>query len=631
MKSLNQIILSVLFTWVQFFALAPAAASAKTPTQDPNQVIKEYFQSLGVGQKPVLLSEVYEKTKAQLPMDLRFEIELYLEMNPKAQLPKVEFKTIKEGRKQVLQLNVVDKGQSANLKFNLRGQEVGRLTYSLKGKSYDKTMRVKDLAYPVRFLTELAGPGYAKSEQVGFAQLLHPEQVAAFKIEDRDRYRNQIRGLLDAAEKVQQKHQKKSASAAEKAKKTSSFVHPLLIIQRAQAQTTKASDGQSCLTLGHVSFFKDGVCVPPKSSYDILRKCYVCNHQIYGAGICAQTSLEAGKESTAGICNQKVKDLIAKNGKDPKANEERYKNVGTVEDLKKKNEEAKEELNQLTIEVNKLLLVCQAQPNVQDKECSDLRERIAELRKLNCQFIEERKDLAADLRCYFDPADPTQVAAAAEVLKKEDKLVVTGQPAAKATGTDGATTGVNAPANVATVTKAADLGAGEPPPNEAQREDRGSSASACAGLPASPASLGCNQDEVRDTKCFEGGRPTTYYFCDCYTGEGIAIDSTKPVRCDRGSYGSGRDNGTARGTRPSQTSYKPQRSFWESAGSSQFMGPMLGLFGSLAMIWLSHYQMKQQLGQQYQMLQPQTLQIAPPVLGSVPTAVPGGAPVIMGR
>jgi hypothetical protein len=617
MKTYLRLAISFVFTWVQLCLAAPFAMAASSADV---QQMRDFFVQAGLTKKNVRLADYYAKTKSALPADLKFEIELYLELNPNALLPKLDLKTVKNGSSEDLQISFTEKGQSGNMLFSLKKNELGRLTYSLKGKTYDKPLKYKDVLYPVRFLTELSGPGFAKSEKVGFAQFLNQKQVAAFKLEDRNRYQNHIRELLNAAEKVQMKH-KKLTSNGRKEKKTSQLLEKILTGDLAWAESG-AKDAKACLTMGWVGNYKSGICEPPAAAK--WMGCYVCNPAIYGKSFCGKTSVEAGPdESSTGACNKKLTEIEKK----PEQGK-----IATAEDIKKFMAENEAKQFELTKQVNLLLLLCQ-ENGIQDKECADLRARVQELRRDNCRFIEDNPQMAEGLRCYFDPDDKIQ---AAELKKKQDDEKAAQEAAAakekqgtisgSGKGTDGA------PSKEAVVTTGG--GSEQPPANERNQGPRGGgyeqNNSACAGLPTDPSGLGCSQNEVREKKCNEGGTLTTYYFCKCQNGRGVSENSTENVRCESGYVASteGKPSRYTPRTRPAPA----QKSWWEQGTSSSFLGPMLGLLGFVGMAWLSNYQMKQQLAQQYQMLTPQTLQIAPPPVAPVlPAYSPVGVPVIQSR
>lgn len=617
MRNFSRVFMSAIFTWAQFFALSPAIAASP---QDVKQM-RDFFNQIGVTQRNVKLKDLYEKTKATLPQDLRFEIELYLEMNPNAVLPKIEMKTVKNGNKEDLQLNFTEKGQSGSLLLSLKSGEIGRLNYSLKGKTYSKPMKVKDLVYPVRFLTGLAGPGYARSEKVGFSQLFNANQVAALKVQDRQRYQNHIRELLEAAEKVQQKHILKKVTGNSGKERKTSMIEILISGDPAWANSTP-KDGAACLTMGWTGAFKSGVCEPPKEAYrgSLLNKCFVCNPAVYGREICGKTQIESGSDSTVGHCNSRIKEWEQKNPtKDG--------TIGSIEALKKKMADGRAQNEALTLEVNKLLLLCQTE-GIQDKECKDLREKVSQLRRDNCAFIDDNPSLAGDMKCYFDPNDPIQAAKAKADAEKEAAAASAVTVQVAGAGTDGT------PGKTETITRASEAVApegGQPPENSAQTarpvgEER--DYSICAGLPVDPSGLGCSQEQVRETQCIKGGESITFYYCSCGRESTARPTSCESSYADSGSRGSG---GYERSSSRSTREYRPvQRSWWEQGTSSNFMGPMLGLLGSLGMIWLSHYQMKQQLASQYSMLQPQVLQIAP-TAATLPSVSTGGMPVIQGR
>lgn len=626
MKHTLRIFISFVFTWVQVF-LGTATAQAANPVavKVPAQQMKDFFVQSGLTKKNVRLADFYAKTKSSIPADLRFEIELYLEMNPNAILPKLDIKTVKNGSTEDLQLSFTEKGQSGNLILAMKNGEVGKLSYSLKGKTVTKPMKYRDLVFPVRFMTELGGKGFARSEKTGFAQLLDSKQVAAFKMEDRNRYQNHIRELMEAAEKVQNKHMKRVTANPRKERKTSLLLDRVLSGDPAWAVEGAPKNGQLCLTMGWVGSYKSGICEPPAAAKSGSGNCYVCNPKIYNnSTFCSKTSVEAQAvgETSVGSCNKRFKDVVAKPSEGK---------VGTAEEIKKFHQESEAKQAELTKQINNLLLLCQ-EGNIQDKECADLRVRVQELRRENCAYLEDHPEAAGELRCYFDPTDKVQVAEEKSKQDAQEKAEAVAAAKAKADPTGTAAGGAGTDGTPSKETPAQISGEAEQPPVNAGRGEA-PNYSACVNLPTSPSDLGCGSDQTRRKICDDGNGPVTYYRCECPPGTGIKQDTVYDVRC--GSSGGNYAGSSSPSTRSSYTprSAPAPKSWWEQGTSSNFLGPMLGLLGFIGITWLMNYQTKQQLAQQYQMLTPQPLAIAPPPVAgaALPTVSSGGAPVIQGR
>ncbi len=605
-------ILAVTFTWVQVVSAYP---------QDDVPALKNFLQRSGWSKGDVKLRDIYEMTKSELPLAFRFEIERMLEQNPNLKLPKLEVRMIKNGRFEDVQL-IAQKGrQSATATLSFRGDQVASLTYPSGGKDIHKKFAMADIYSPVRMVAEAYGPGVGVADRIQFTRFLYSNELALLRPQDRLNYSEQVREALRLAERAQNgMNGRKSPAKKSKAPSKTSMLWKSAV---SEAYASNQPTG-SCLSLGWIGAYENGVCVPPAAAKGAV-KCpgtYVCAKDLYGANAeCGIHKFEPGQlNSTAESCNMRNQKNVY----------DFFLGIKSKDDFDKR-------MKELSLKINEIRLLCKEPKNEQINECQELEKRMKVLMETNCETLAKMRDTYTDLTCT----------ASAPAIARNDQT-----PGTTTNGSLGkATPAADTPVELPVPDKSLDDGGGrdggdqyhdgnttvvykDSAPAPAPASDVKSGVQ-CEGLPLREAALDCAGGSVASITCNSQGEVRTHYYCVC--GGGLRSNyssSAKPIGCeadrpaDTGSLVDkykGRDRERRERTRRE----RPQKSWWEQNGGMQ---GMLGGLMTVGVGFLAYYaqqqQMKQQWSAYYQMYQPQQLRIAPPPTG--PVILPGTTTTIPG-
>lgn len=621
-------IMLVTFTWGQVASAYP---------QNDVPALKNFLQRSGWSKGDVKLRDIYELTKNELPLDLRFEVERMLEQQPNLKLPKLEVRMIKNGRFEDVQL-IAQKGrQSATATLSFRGDQVATLTYPMGGKDVQRKLTAADIYSPVRMIAEAYGPGLGVADRIQFTRFLYRNELALLRPQDRLNYSEQVREALRAAERAQQGINGRKAPPANP-KKSKSPSKTSLLWQGLLDEAVAAGDTPtgSCLVLGWIGTYKNGSCEPPAEAKDAT-KCpgtFVCSKVLYGANAeCGIVKFERGQlNSSAESCNMRNKDNRF----------DFFLGIKSQEDFDKK-------MQELSLKINEIRLLCKEPKNEQIGECQELEKRMAELMKANCEQLSKWKEQFTDLKCQA----PATVVAAAEPRRDEERAPGTDNGSVSA-ATPGADLAPLPQPDPIDDTGGRDGGDGQyhdgntsvhyrtPSDSETAPPAGGNLNDGihCEGLPLRAAGLDCAGGSVATITCNSQGEARTHYYCVC--GGGLRAkysSSSKPIGCESerpADTGSLLDKHRARDRERRTRRERPQKSWWEQNGGMQ---GMLGGLMTVGVGFLAYYAqqqyMKQQWAAYYQMYQPQQLRIAPPPTGPVivpGTSVPGidGVPVMPG-
>lgn len=621
-KSFQRILLNIVcvtFTWGQVASAYP---------QNDVPALKNFLQRSGWTKGDVKLKDIYEMTKNELPLDFRFEIERMLEMHPNLTLPKLEVRMIKNGRFEDVQL-IAQKGrQAASATLSFRGDQVATVTYPMGGKDVQRKLTMADIYNPVRMMANAYGPGTGVAERIQFTRFLYSEELALLRPQDRLNYSEQVREALRLAERAQNgmNGRLKNAPAPKKSKGPSktSMIWTNVIPEAFAAGNQPTG---SCLVLGWISTYKNGVCEPPNEAKNDA-KCgaggFICSTTLYGANAeCGVAKFEQGQlNSTAESCNMRNKD-------------NKYDYFLGI----KSKDEFDKKMKELSLKINEIRLLCKEPKNEQINECQELEKRMAELMKVNCQQLSKWKEQFTDLKCTgaAPPAgvltrndapagtDNGSIAAAtpgADIpIPQPDPVVDSGGRDGGAEYNDGNTTvAYRSPGDSETAPPRADVTDGIH----------------CEGLPLRPSGLDCAGGSVSSITCNSRGEQRTHYYCVCTGGlRSKYSSSAKPIGCEADRPAQSTDSlldkykSRDRERRTRERASRPEKSWWEQNGG--FQG-MLGGLLTVGVGFFAYYQqqqyMKQQWEQYYKMYQPQQLRIAPPP--TAPVVIPGTSTTIPG-
>lgn len=556
------------------------------PQSDVPQ-LKNFLQKSGWSKHKVKLRDLYQMTKHTLPLKFRFEVEMMLKQNPNLELPKIEIRSIKNGKFEDIQLIAQEGRQAATATLMFHGDQVAELTYAHGGKDIKKKLTYADLYNPVRMMSQVYGPGTGIADQINFTRLLYKDELALLRDKDRLRYSEQVREVLRLAERAQQEmDRKKEAPSKRGPKKTSSRGQVPLILQlllsSPNANAAGQADGDACFTLGWVGTYKGGICTPPDEALD-AKKCpgaHVCSKLFYGPNAECGKTKPASVNSTAELCNARNKDRPY----------DIFLGVKTQEDFDAKNAE-------ISLLLNNIRAQCKEAKNEQIKECADMETRMAEIEQVNCDVLKKTSSFN-DLTC--STAAPEL--AGGPAIAGADTPV---PPPYEGGGLDGEGTPGN---ETAPATEA------KPDPN-------------CEGLPLSASGLDCAGGQSATITCNSQGEARTYYYCVC---AGDLRDrfsrSAKPIGCDstaRKKYVEYDEKGRYK------EKYKSKKTWWQkNGGTVGLIGGVLTVGVGILAYYLHQQKMKEQWGAYYKMMTPEPLKIAPPPVTA--PVIPGapGVPVV---
>lgn len=573
------------------FIFSQTAMAAKPPTPvEPLAHAKDLINKSGLTKKGAKLSDVFELTQDRLPLDFRYEVERFLQINPNFKLPQIDVRGVKNGNFEDLQMNFTHGKQSFSLLISLRGEDVGAVTYSLGGQNVHRKLTQADLADPVALMTSVLGQEQSLSRQFPFARLLYSEELASLKPEQAKAYLITLQQTIETMTKLQ------AAIVAGRAKKTSLW-------QQVVGEFALAAEfqlaGKPCLSRGGwAGTFSDetGACKAPpqalraqdpKKPNDLVE---TCNPAVYGGTYDFRSAFPAADGTLSpGHCRSEAERM-------------RFEPVfkwAAADQLDSEYKRVNDELNALSE-------LCAREDSVKDKQ------------KPLCE----------------------QLAAHAERIRQENSAMLAlrkGPPGS--TAATGTATGASASTGTAPTTKSPgtpqdDREAGPRGPRD--RQDRAAATTACQGLPIHSEDLNCGRGNPASISCLTANGPINRYYCVCQPGSTqVRAEGGKTIECRAGRYGAyDRDQGRSpRGEQAVGNWYDKPVSFLKNNWA-----PLLALtglvVGGMLLIKANESSQIEQVNQYYKMNAPNTPQFAPVSVTTLPTSggVGGTAfPTIPGR
>lgn len=614
-------ITATLFTWSQVVQAYP---QADVPA------LKAFLQNSGWAKEGLTLKQFYDLTKETLPLDFRFEIEQIMKKYPNAKMPKIEIRMVKNGTAEDVQLIAQQGRESATALLSFRGNQIGELTYQNKGKNVHRKIEFTDVINPVQMMASAYGPGTGLSERIEFTRLMHENELALLRPQDRSQYAEQVREVIRVAEKAQNvlkiADKKREPATPKKSKKTSSYFLWESLLPKAYAESP--SDGEKCLSLGWIGEYKGGTCNPPAEAIDAARcpQAAKCSTLLYGAEApCGRTRFEPGElNSTAELCNTRSKDNKY----------DFFKGIKTQQEFDQK-------MDELSLKLNEIRALCQKPKNEQVNECKDLEIRMAALKAANCQVLKKWKDQFTDLRCNKPEAGADL---AKKAPPKKDAPTQTVTEEVTTGGTDGQ--GMDGEGGVTVVTKTVPVAK---PEQERVEPDRGEpirpankpevlNSTQCEGLPVYQSGLDCAGGQVKSVSCQIQNEIRTHFYCSCGDLREKFARSARPVGCESETIKRSSDTDSGRERyrsryRASRSQPRQEKSWWEENGGWQGMlgGVMTIAVGGLS-FYLQQQALRSQWNQYYNMYQTSPLRIAPPPMTTLnPLGTGSTTPIIYGR
>jgi uncharacterized membrane protein YgcG len=300
----------IIWTLSVLLVTEPAVWAANRPTINELKAFIEYSE---VGQRSMSFKELYGRTMAYLPQDVREQIEPSVIEYGDYQIPKFNITKLKNAKgEEYYQLSAVQDGKAVTLSLG----EGEKSLVKINGKVVDSS----DMN---NWVGVLAKAGLAKNELKNIpapsvskrtpaqVNILNSKQIDRLSTEQKRTYFRQLRELLESMEAVDQ-------SILGKGKKSSSR-EPASMKNFAAlflGEAAVAGDSEQCVAAGHVttamydsvkgrltcgSDGKGNVQAKLRDGCASNRE-FRCNTSLYGSGkIC----VPAGPDSTA-LCNQKV-------------------------------------------------------------------------------------------------------------------------------------------------------------------------------------------------------------------------------------------------------------------------------------------------------------------------------------
>ncbi|MCE3010203.1 MAG: hypothetical protein LW875_06300 [Proteobacteria bacterium] len=315
MKWLNSFRQFVIYT-VSLSLAWPANTYAMS--KDSFKEIKSLIETSEIAQREVSLKDFYSKNVAAFPTFLRIEIENILAQDPQAKMPKIQVTKLKGDD---IQISFVwgGKSQSLILTDNEKGfAKMGDVVFSREDLyNHDQLIKKLEIASQVK-------EGQWRSVPEAFARdyhLLSARQMGELTLTDRERYIKDIRDLMEAVEKVQNKR----LSQQQKPVKTSLNDFDLFwgaILEKAHASGSFV--GQACVVAGFPSrtdSVKTGrdagkiVCSferVPQGANTCGSGQMSCNPAFYGTQEGGQSFCVSQKNDATSQCNQKAADTTRK-------------------------------------------------------------------------------------------------------------------------------------------------------------------------------------------------------------------------------------------------------------------------------------------------------------------------------
>lgn len=534
-------------------------------------------------------------------MDFRYELKRFIELNPKFKIPKADVRTVQNGKFEDIQMSFSQGKETLTLLFSMRGDDVGTVTYSHKGKNVRVNVSAADIADPVSFMTGLLGANQSLTRQFHFTRLRFSKDLAEMKPEEQAAYMETLAKTVAAMEKVQ--------AGWSKPKKTA--VNQWIFGEEAQAETGTATTGDCVSRGGWIGTFERDksknvtLCKVPSEGFRETEKgtVEICNPAVYGGnkdGVI--TFVKSEGSSSAAYCMSEAK----------------RKNFGPMFRFAKENE-VDSEYMRIQDAINKMASLCGTQ-NVKDLQadnCRELDTQIIELQRTNC-----------------------------EALVKIKGAVVVGEDCKKMIA-EGKVTPPPAPAGP---TAKDETGKPGPAARERSRETHGgkpgtvSASNPCSGLPINRDDLKCNGGNSSSLSCEDSNKESfTAYYCVCPQGMSSRYDgnSTKPTGCSQGRMGSfNRQDVMLPAPERAPPPIVKEKTWWESTktfASDNWIpltaiAVMVGI-GALT-IWGNESSAKQQIANNYAVNAPTTPTYAPAAVTGAPLMVSGAGtafPTIPGR
>lgn len=514
--------------WLLSFTIA-LPAWALTPEQ--TKTVQSFLKMTGVATRGVPWKEYYAKVEKDLPYDVRREMTLFLKQYPNAKLPKVKVTKLKEGSSEVVQLEFRVGRDQAFLRIE-NGAQFATLKGVQAGQKFNVRIGEYELKHPARFMAGLTGI-QPWTEKVPTVQVLSSEEVKLLKPQERQKYIDRFRAVLEAAEKVQNSLDGKKKQSSDNRDFFWSLVNAPAWAGGAEGGTGLSGN---CIVAGSVGQYESNSCSPPA---DRRRDtCVQCNPEIYGGKApCIPFVGDSGRlpENATEQCNQQTESNKYAV----------FQGVQNSQDVQKRKDSISGTLTNLTERCQEIADGAQQGTKWHDQPptCVALNGRVQELRDVQCDILKQQGNQFPGLTCSGGDSAP---------------------PVA-----------LPGPGN----------GDGGPPPPGVPGPGGSDGGGSCTGLPSNPEELKCTEAQRKPVNC---GENSTLYRCVCGSNENddIPPGAQLPTGCKP--KGSPSDTGRQHGGREGSGSHKKEESWFKP-----WMGVALaGGAGLLLWYWISKQNMQ---------------------------------------
>lgn len=347
--------MKLLISWAISFSLSlqPALVWAGTKTvshrNEINNEIKSYLKKTGLTRKAMSVQEFYNNNKDLFDDEERASLEQMVKENGSVQIPKFDVTTVKnKSGEDVYQLQAVADGQSTSITLYGDQDEFARVngvSISVKeGVSIEKTMTKlgapkEAMDYYFRGPASVSTKAGKMRKPSNAGKILSAEQVMKMNLEQKQKYFQQLRQLMESVESVQNAFDTTPHGAnlqtemwqyfatlfvgenvfAEAKSRSGGAGSPPVTAEEDASQGTVAND-KACVIAGNISSqgvrpkvkkqtcgrddkgeLLSGLACAENNNHQVLVQ---CNRVLYGDDA---PCISAGPTSTQ-LCNEKLKD-----------------------------------------------------------------------------------------------------------------------------------------------------------------------------------------------------------------------------------------------------------------------------------------------------------------------------------
>ncbi|PWU16076.1 MAG: hypothetical protein C5B49_11015 [Bdellovibrio sp.] len=271
------------FSWSQVSAAKAPEISLQAKAL---AAVKDQLRLTGIGNRKVKFKDFLARSKDTIPLDLRYEMELFAKGHPDYILPTADVRMIRQGRQDAIQITFTEGKESANAILNFKSlKDIGSFNYTKKGKSYHLLLNEDTAEDSVGLMNSVLAPGkVAVTKQMHFVRFLRARDIRQMRPQDQKNYLHDVSEIVTQMEKLQRAIIKSSKkSALHKTFKT--LIEEAFADEPITANTLLAAgalDGTECPSYDWVGTLKNGKCQPPPEASATYCDGHVCNPDIAG-------------------------------------------------------------------------------------------------------------------------------------------------------------------------------------------------------------------------------------------------------------------------------------------------------------------------------------------------------------